>query len=573
MRAAPLRTQEGLTIGWVGTNTDIEDLKIAEREIEELNNSLELRVAKRNRELEELHVALRQSQKMEAIGNLAGGIAHDFNNLLQVITSNIQIIARDIPDGAPAQVRVEQAMESVRRGAKLASQLLSFARKQPLAPKVINLCNLLTNTTDILHSAIGEGVALETSFASDLWNTSVDPSNMENAVLNLAINARDAMDGKGELRIDVSNIELDEAFTQLYPDVTPGQYVMLTVSDTGSGMSPDIIDKIFEPFFTTKADGHGTGLGLSMVYGFAKQSGGHITIDSEVGVGTTFKVYLPRSLQDEQVVQPPQSGGLVGGTETILLVEDNNDVRAAAVTMLGELGYTVIEAANADRAMLILEAGQDFDLLFTDVVMPGTATASELADKVKELKPDVPVLFTSGYAQEFIMHDGSLDTGIQLLGKPYTQIELSQKIREVLGSKGMPRPNRPQQTPASSQSSKQRPTGSTILVCEDDILILTDTADVLRDAGYKVFEAENATKALEIVKTAQVDLLITDIGLPDQSGEDLAHEVRGLNPDMPLVFATGGVDDGLVTRMDNCQVLGKPFQEAKLLDVVETALR
>jgi CheY-like chemotaxis protein len=241
--------------------------------------------------------------------------------------------------------------------------------------------------------------------------------------------------------------------------------------------------------------------------------------------------------------------------------------------MLGELGYTVIEAANADRAMLILEAGQDFDLLFTDVVMPGTATASELADKVKELKPDVPVLFTSGYAQEFIMHDGSLDTGIQLLGKPYTQIELSQKIREVLGSKGMPRPNRPQQTPASSQSSKQRPTGSTILVCEDDILILTDTADVLRDAGYKVFEAENATKALEIVKTAQVDLLITDIGLPDQSGEDLAHEVRGLNPDMPLVFATGGVDDGLVTRMDNCQVLGKPFQEAKLLDVVETALR
>ncbi|MGR3605246.1 PAS domain-containing protein [Sulfitobacter sp.] len=573
VRAAPLRTQEGLTIGWVGTNTDIEDLKIAEREIEELNNSLELRVAKRNRELEELHVALRQSQKMEAIGNLAGGIAHDFNNLLQVITSNIQIIARDIPDRAPAQVRVEQAMESVRRGAKLASQLLSFARKQPLAPKVINLCNLLTNTTDILHSAIGEGVALETSFASDLWNTSVDPSNMENAVLNLAINARDAMDGKGELRIDVSNIELDEAFTQLYPDVTPGQYVMLTVSDTGSGMSPDIIDKIFEPFFTTKADGHGTGLGLSMVYGFAKQSGGHITIDSEVGVGTTFKVYLPRSLQDEQVVQPPQSGGLVGGTETILLVEDNNDVRAAAVTMLGELGYTVIEAANADRAMLILEAGQDFDLLFTDVVMPGTATASELADKVKELKPDVPVLFTSGYAQEFIMHDGSLDTGIQLLGKPYTQIELSQKIREVLGSKGMPRPSRPQQTTASSQSSKQRPTGSTILVCEDDILILTDTADVLRDAGYKVFEAENATKALEIVKTAQVDLLITDIGLPDQSGEDLAHEVRGLNPDMPLVFATGGVDDGLVTRMDNCQVLGKPFQEAKLLDVVETALR
>lgn len=576
VRAAPLRTQDGLTIGWVGTNTDIEDLKIAESEIEELNNSLEIRVAKRNRELEELHVALRQSQKMEAIGNLAGGIAHDFNNLLQVITSNIQIIARDIPEGAPGRVRVEQAMQSVKRGAKLASQLLSFARKQPLAPKVINLCNLLTNTTNILHSAIGEGIALETSFSDDLWNTSVDPSNMENAVLNLAINARDAMEGKGELRIDVSNVELDEGYTQSYLDVMPGQYVMLTVSDTGTGMPPEIIDKIFEPFFTTKEDGHGTGLGLSMVYGFAKQSGGHIAIDSEVGVGTTFRVYLPRSFDDEQIMHPPQAGGLVGGTETILLVEDNNDVRAAAVTMLGELGYTVIEAVNADRAMVILETGQDFDLLFTDVVMPGTATASELADRVGELKPDVPVLFTSGYAQEFLMHDGSLDVGIQLLGKPYTQVVLSQKIREVLGSEGIPQQSPPQENSAVPHSTKrdtqQRPNGSTILVCEDDILILTDTADVLRDAGYKVLEAETATKALEIIKTELVDLLITDIGLPDQSGEDLAHEVRGLNANIPLIFATGGADDGLASRLDNCQVLGKPFQETRLLELVKTAL-
>ncbi len=576
VRASPLRANDGTLAGWVGTNTDIEDRKNTEAEIAKLNDTLETRVAMRNQELEKLHATLRQSQKMEAIGGLAGGIAHDFNNLLQVITGNLQLVAREMPEGSPAHARIDQAMSSVMRGATLASQLLSFARKQPLAPKVIKLSRLLENTVDMLRSAIGDGVALEMRLSNDLWNTNVDSTNLENAVLNLAINARDAMNGQGTLTVSLENANLDGSYGHAHPDIARGQYVVLSVSDTGCGIQPAMIEKIFEPFFTTKEDGHGTGLGLSMVYGFAKQSGGHVTIDSEVGTGTTIKIYLPRSLEEEHDIVPDQTGGMFGGSETILLVEDDSEVRATAVHMLSDLGYEILQAANADQALAMLENDAQFDLLFTDVMMPGQATARELAEQVRGRFPRVPVLYTSGYVQDSIFHDGRLDAGVQLLSKPYTQTTLAQKIREVLGSGGTRAQVGPKADAAAvGQHAPDEPPqieGLRVLVCEDDVLILTDIAEMLRAAGCTVLEAANASTALDILKSDTVALLITDVGLPDRSGVELAQDARELDPALPVIFATGGADVPAARTLGNCVVLSKPFHEAQLLETVETAL-
>ncbi|OSP54909.1 response regulator [Pseudoruegeria sp. SK021] len=576
VRASPLLADDGTLTGWVGTNTDIDERKAIEAEIAQLNSTLEARVAARNRELEELYAALRQSQKLEAIGGLAGGIAHDFNNLLQVVLGNLQLAIRGMPSDSSGKKHLDQAMRSVKRGATLASQLLSFARKQPLAPVVINLTRLVSDTTDMLHSAIGEGVALETRFDADLWNTSVDPSSMENALLNLAINARDAMEGQGTLTIQVANAELDTAYAHTHPDAKPGQYIWLAVTDTGCGMAPETVERIFEPFFTTKMDGHGTGLGLSMVYGFAKQSGGHVTLESKLGVGTTFNLYLPRSFEAEQIPPPVGDDGLSGGSETILVVEDDADVRDTACNLLTDLGYSVLQASGADQAVTILKAGQHIDLLFTDVVMPGTMTGHELAEALSELRPDVPVLFTSGFVRDSIVHNGRLDAGVHLIGKPYTRVELAQKIRDVLGSHGSaisPYPVLPL-TPSDPRGAPQLPDrkGLRILVCEDDPLIRLDMAETLRDAGFDVLEAPSAAKALDVLQSQPVDLLITDVGLPDQSGEVLAQHARGANPDLPVIFATGGVDIASAATLGNCKVLSKPFDDTVLLGAIDAIL-
>lgn len=573
VRASPLRADDGTLTGWVGTNTDIEERKNTEAEIAMLNATLEERVAKRNRELEEVNAELRQSQKLEAIGNLAGGIAHDFNNLLQVMMGNLQLAARGMPQDSPGQIRLDQAMRSVKRAATLASQLLSFARKQPLAPVVINLNRLIGETIDILRSAIGEGVELETRFEDGLWNTSVDPNSMENALLNLAINARDAMAGQGKLTIQVANAELDETCALSHPDAEVGQYIRVAVTDTGCGMSPETVERIFEPFFTTKGDGHGTGLGLSMVYGFAKQSGGYVTLDSNIGVGTTMNIYLPRSFEAEHAVQPVGDAGLSGGSETILLVEDDDEVRATAFNLLTDLGYTIVQAADAEQALNLLERGQDFDLLFTDVVMPGEITGHELAEKLRAMRPDVPVLFTSGFVQDSIVHDGRLDEGVQLIGKPYTQLELAQKIREVLGDDGIAVQPTPSIIPdPHTATNKPIFDGLRILICEDEILIRTDVAESLRDAGCEVLEAGNAAKALDMLKAEPVDLLITDVGLPDRTGEELAQDARGINANLPVIFATGGVEVASAAALGHCKVLRKPFGDTVLLAAINAVM-
>jgi CheY-like chemotaxis protein len=375
---------------------------------------------------------------MEAIGQLTGGIAHDFNNLLQVVSGNLQLLQKDIVGNDRAERRASNAQSAVARGSKLTSQLLSFGRRQALEPKVVNIGRLVSGMDELLRRSLGEAIEIETIAAGGLWNTLIDPGNLENAIVNLAINARDAMQGSGnmqgsgKLTIEAGNAYLDEAYVRKHHDVEPGQYVVLCVTDTGSGMPPEIAAKAFDPFFSTKPEGQGTGLGLSMVYGFAKQSRGHAKIYSEVGHGTTVKLYLPRVIQSEDVLIPIDRIPIAGGTETILVVEDDDEVRATAIEMLGDLGYRVLKASDAAGALHIIESGLSIDLLFTDVVMPGKLKSPELARKAKERQPNIGVLFTSGYTENAIVHGGRLDADVELLPKPYAREALARKVRQVL---------------------------------------------------------------------------------------------------------------------------------------------
>ncbi|MGI4936264.1 MAG: ATP-binding protein, partial [Janthinobacterium lividum] len=353
---------------FVGIATDITERKLAEQAMADLMSTLEQRIEIRSKELQATQEALRHSQKMESLGKLTGGVAHDFNNLLQVISGNLQLLAIDIAGNERAERRVSSAIAGVSRGAKLASQLLSFGRRQPLEPKVVNIGRYIAGVDDMLRRAIGEAIEIETVIAGGLWNTLVDLTQIENALLNLAINGRDAMEGTGRLTIEVGNIVLDDDYAGKHDEVAAGEYVMLAVSDTGSGMSADIMEQAFEPFFSTKPEGKGTGLGLSMVYGFVKQSGGHTKIYSEVGHGTTIRIYLPRAEQGEEVVSSTPPPPVTGGSETILVAEDDENVSATVLDLLTGLGYRVLKARDAATALTVIESGVAIDLLFTDVV-------------------------------------------------------------------------------------------------------------------------------------------------------------------------------------------------------------
>ncbi|MEP9361285.1 ATP-binding protein [Sphingomonas sp. KR3-1] len=401
-----------------------------------LNDRLEARVAEAIGEREAVFAALQQAQKMETIGKLTGGVAHDFNNLLQVISGNLQLLARDVDGQERAERRVANALAGVQRGSKLASQLLAFGRRQPLEPRVLNVGKFLVGMDDMLRRALGEAIGIEVITSGGLWNCQADPTQLENAILNLAINARDAMEGTGKLTIEAANASLDDDYTYKLEDVPAGQYVMLAVTDTGSGIAPELIEQVFEPFFSTKPEGHGSGLGLSMVYGFVKQSGGHVKIYSEIGHGTTVKLYLPRVRKPEEVVVGPlETVPLRGGSETILVAEDDPEVQATVVELLTELGYTVLRANDAQSALSVVESGVAIDLLFTDVVMPGALKSPELARLARARLPALAVLFTSGYTENAIVHDGRLDAGVELLSKPYTREQLARKVRAVLEGK------------------------------------------------------------------------------------------------------------------------------------------
>ena len=521
-----------------------------------LNQSLEIVVGERTAELaaaneqlrkeaierEQIEAALRQSQKMEAVGKLTGGVAHDFNNLLQVIGGNLQLLTKDVAGNEKGERRLRNALAGVSRGSKLAAQLLAFGRRQPLAPKVVNLGRFVRSLDDLLRRALGDGIEIETVVTGGLWNSLVDPTQVENALLNLAINARDAMNGHGRLTIEAGNALLDDAYAIQNPDVKAGQYVMLAVSDTGCGIPADIMEHVFEPFFTTKPEGQGTGLGLSMVYGFVKQSDGHIKIYSEPGQGTTVRIYLPRVREAEDVATEVEAGPITGGSETVLVVEDDEDVRGTVVEMLSDLGYRVLRAKDAQSALAIVESGVPIDLLFTDVVMPGPLRSPELARKARERLPDVAVLFTSGYTDNAIVHGGRLDEGIELLSKPYTREALARKIRHVLrlqqqksfgtSSSSFPPVDRRADGSGAGRSLK-------VLVVDDESLIRASTAEMLTELGHEVLEAGNAIDALSLLERESIDVLLTDIGLPGMSGNELAVEARRRRPDLRIVFASG----------------------------------
>lgn len=376
--------------------------------------------------------ALRQAQKLEALGQMTGGIAHDFNNLLTIIMGSLELLRRSVGREDKALERIDMISIATDRAARLTEQLLAFARRQPLQPEIVDLGHLMQEILPLVRRAVGEAVTVECVTAGGLWSTAVDAAQFQSAVLNLAINGRDAMPDGGKLTIEMANAALDDAYAARHAEVEPGQYVRFAITDTGKGMDAVTMARALDPFFTTKPPGEGTGLGLPQVYGFVKQSGGHLKIYSEVGEGTTVKLYLPRGLGQQRAPQARVPTLSVTGTETVLVVDDDEIVRATVASMLEELGYTVLLAANGAEAVAIIETDAQIDLLFTDVVMAGPISGRKLAERAAEIRPALRVLFTSGYTENAIVHNGRLDPGVELLSKPYGRERLAAKVRHVL---------------------------------------------------------------------------------------------------------------------------------------------
>ena len=516
--------------------------------------------AKVTRDLTERRAAeehLRQSQKMEGIGQLTGGVAHDFNNLLTVIIGNLEAMQRHLGDNsldsATLRRSADNAMRGARRAESLTHRLLAFSRQQPLEPKSVDIGRLVSGMSDLLRRTLGEQIAVETVLTGGLWRAHADPNQLEVAIINLAVNARDAMPTGGKLTIETANVHLDERYAAAQVEVLPGQYILLAVTDNGTGMPADVKAKAFDPFFTTKDIGQGTGLGLSQVYGFVKQSRGHVKIYSEVGEGTTVKIYLPRfhSASDEaedEAVRPVARGKR---SETILVVEDDEDVRNYSANTLRELGYHVIEAPNSSAALQRLEEHSDTAVLFTDVGLPGKMNGRQLAEEARRRYPNLKVLFTTGYARNAIVHEGRLDPGVDLLTKPFSQASLGEKLRDIIDAKSTP---------------------ARVLLVEDETLIQLLATEYLEDGGLKVDIAGSATEALNKLRLIPggVDAIIIDLGLPDRTGDDLVREVRSMYPSLPIVIASGAGTADMRSRLKDASIsyVHKPYTALELCNAL-----
>ncbi len=527
------------------------------------------------RERDEIQESLYRAQKMEALGQLTGGIAHDFNNHLQVILSNLDLSLRVLGGGGQAANYLQNAMIGAEQGAKLTSQLLTIGRRQPLHPEPSRLDRMIGEMMDLLRRCLGERVTIELVAAAGLWTALVDPDQLQNALLNLAINARDAMPGGGKLTIKLKNRILDEAYAAAHRDVTAGEYVQLTVRDRGVGMAPEILDRVYEPFFTTKPEGLGTGLGLAMVYGFIRQSGGHIQIESHLGEGAAVKLYLPRSMADEPARAVEAIVIERGRGETILVVEDEADVLNSVTALLGELGYRVLVAANGEEALQILAAGNPVDLLFTDMVMPGDWNGRALSEEARKLMPGLPVLYTSGYSENMIMRDGRLLEGVVLLSKPYREPQLAQAVRSVLSASTRP-------AIESAPEPGQRPSGGgqeaaesrlSLLIVEDDEMVRFLMVSLCEEAGYRVREAAKPSQALALLASdTRIDVLVTDFVLPEMNGIELIRKALVERPGLAVILASGAsfgrdeVPDNRIT------VLAKPFRPEDFQDAIRKSL-
>jgi len=433
-RAQPVRNDRGEIERWFGTCTDIQDIiearEVLARSREELTREVEERTAR----LLEAQDQLRQAQKMEAVGQLTGGIAHDFNNMLAVILGSINLLEKRLARGETDVSRyIEAAKDGANRAASLTHRLLAFSRRQPLKPEVIDANRMIAGMSELLARSLGEMISVETVLAAGLWKIHADNSQLENAILNLAVNSRDAMPRGGKLTVETANVYLSAEYGHDH-SVDEGQYVMIAVSDTGTGMSAETMAKAFDPFFTTKEVGKGSGLGLSQIFGFVRQSNGHVKIYSEQGMGTSVKLYLPRyegdlSSNEKELIQT--SPERATGSESVLVVEDDDRVRAFSTEALRELGYAVTEVANGQDALVVLRNGMKPDLLFTDVVMPGMS-GRELANAAQNLVPEMKVLYTTGYTRNAVVHNGVLDSGTHLLQKPFTLDQLADKVRKAI---------------------------------------------------------------------------------------------------------------------------------------------
>jgi signal transduction histidine kinase/CheY-like chemotaxis protein len=510
--------------------------------------------------------ALRQGQKMEAVGQLTGGMAHDFNNILQIVQANLDLMKGSLQADPDAIDRLKAASAAAERGARLTQQLLAFARRQPLAPRPTNVARLVNDLAGLLRHALGERITLDVALADGAWNARIDPGQLENAILNLSINARDAMPDGGTVRLEVSNATLDRRYAALHPEAAPGSYVLIAVEDTGTGMSADVVAQAFDPFFTTKQDGKGTGLGLSMVYGFVRQSNGHIRIDSAPGQGTSVKMYLPRTL--DAVLEPePASRDRAAGRERVLVVEDNEDVRRAVVDLLSGWGYAVVAAENPDTAAAILENDPAFDLLFTDVVMPGTITAVELAGLAQRLNPAVAVLMASGYARDLVpRHDGP---PFPMITKPFRAEELAAKLKSVLADvRGRVRSSPPSRRLEEGSLPPQRAHPRRVLLVEDEVVLRMSTADMLERLDCFVAAVGSGEEALRLLSNGNAfDLLLTDLGLPGMSGEELAAEVRRRHPRLAVVIASGY--GPTASQVEGVHFISKPYSSIDLQQALQ----
>ena len=555
-RALPVLNNEGRIERWFGTATDITEIVSARTaEMAAANEKLRGEIFERSlaeeRLRSEIHERaraeeqLRQASKMEAVGRLTGGLAHDFNNLLTVVMGNVEAMQRKLKDGGDEKIKnyADFAMQGAKRAAALTKRLLAFSRGQPLEPEFVNANELVSSMTELFARTLGEKVSLKTAVVENLWTIEVDPNQFEASLLNLVVNARDAMPKGGSLTIETSNVKLDAAYAEKHEGAVPGEYVAITVSDTGMGMSPETLARVFEPFFTTKPAGEGTGLGLSQLYGFMKQSGGHVSLESIVGSGTKVSLYLPRALGESVALangRKPQ--GKESDRNTVLIVEDDDDVRQYAVSLFRELGYGVLEAADGTAALRILESRPEVRFMFTDVGLPGDYNGKELADEARRRRPYLRVLYTTGYARTDILRQGRLDANALVVTKPFTFDELSTKVRAVFDGKEK----------------------SVILLVEDEVLVAAIAAENLRDIGFEVIEVTSAKAALDHAgkDAAGLKAVIVDIGLPDKKGDVLAAELRKIRGDLPIIVATGHSGDSLPKELREAEkvaVLGKPY--------------
>ena len=496
---------------------------------------------------------LSHAAKMEAVGRLTAGIAHDFNNLLTVVLGNLDNAQRKrAVDEAAVSLALENAARGARRAAGLTEKLLAFARRKPLEPRIVDVNDLVSGMSDLLQRTLGESIRVRTAPSPDLWPVDVDPTELEAAILNLSVNARDAMPSGGELSIETRNIELAVPRAAGQLDLRPGAYVLLSVTDSGVGMAPEMLKQAFEPFFTTKG-GRGTGLGLSQVYGFANQSGGSIVLQSDPGIGTTAQIYLPKAdacepfpaAQEDAAVPEAPPRGRPG--ETILVVEDDDDVRSYAAGSLRDLGYLVHEAGDAASALEIIAREPAVRLLFTDLGLPGGVDGKALSVQARSRRPDLGVVITTAYAASALIRDGRLEPGIDLLAKPFTVEALAARIRDVLDR-------------ACSDAVESR-----ILVVEDEPLVRMVLAQALAEMGCQVEEAATGGAALDRFAAVGETLsgVIVDLGLPDLGGDDVVRQMRLARPDLPVVLASGYVDCDQRRRWSSAplvHLLEKPYR-------------